>query len=364
MKMKAAVVVDYDSPLVVEEVELQEEPKAGEALIKISAVSICHTDLGILQRLYPTPLPVIPGHEGAGIVQAVGPGVTKVKEGDAVVISSVVPCGHCYFCVHGMPFACANALGAFGGTMPDGTKRISKDGQEIAHFFFQSSFAEYAVVPESALIKIPEGVPVEKMAPLGCGVQTGSGAVLNAAKVSAGSSVAVVGCGGVGLSAIMAANAVSAMPIIAVDVVPERLEFAKELGATHAINAAQTNPVDEIMKLTGMGVDYGFEAIGRPDTIRTMVNAVRPRGLAVVIGAPAFNAEVTLDFMSIFMKEIKGTLEGDSISEYFIPTLIRLWQQGRFPFDKLSPKTYTLDQINEAIKDMESGKVVKPLIKF
>jgi aryl-alcohol dehydrogenase len=248
--------------------------------------------------------------------------------------------------------------------MPDGTKRFRRDAEEISHFFCQSSFAEYTLVPERTAVSVPKDIPLEKLGPLGCGVQTGAGAVLNTAQVHPGQSVAVFGCGGVGLSAVMAARLAKAFPTIAVDVVDERLELARELGATETIHAGKTNVVEEIQKLTRGGVDYAFECIGKAETIRQTVDCTRVGGTAVITGGVAVGSEVKLDGLGLLLKNIRANIEGSSIPDLFIPLLIDLWRRGDFPFDRLFSHTYGLHEINQAVAHMERGEVIKPIIRY
>jgi aryl-alcohol dehydrogenase len=249
-----------NEPLVIEEVDTG-EPKRGGVLVQMVASGVCHTDVNVTRGGLAIPFPAILGHEGAGVVRALGPGASKLGVGDHVVVSAVPHCGHCRTCLQGRPFFCQHfrAL-AFGGAMPDGTKRFRRDSGEISHFFCQSSFAEYTIVSERAAVSVSRHFPLEKLAPLGCGVETGAGAVLNTAGVRPGESVVVLGCGGVGLSAVMAARLARAFPIIAVDVSEGRLALACDLGASATIHAGKTDVVREIPDITHGGTDYSFES--------------------------------------------------------------------------------------------------------
>jgi aryl-alcohol dehydrogenase len=341
------------------------EPKLGEVLVRMTASGVCQTDLGVIHGKLPLPLPAVLGHEGAGVVEKVGPGVGKLQVGDHVVIDAVTHCGRCRLCLTGKPFLCPDMTNGFlGGMMPDGTKRFRRGDQELSHFFWQSSFSELGIVPERIAIKVPNDLPLEKLAPLGCGVQTGSGAVLNTAKIKAGDTVAVFGCGGVGLSAVMAARLARALRIIAVDFFEHRLKLARELGATDTVAAKGTNAVEQIQKLTGGGVDFAFECIGKPETVRQTVDCVRPGGTAVISGVIAPGAEVHLDGLGLLGKTVIGNVEGSTVPEEYIPKLVEFWRQGEFPFDKMTTKTYALNDINQAIADMERGDVIKPVIRY
>ncbi len=291
--------------------------------------------------------------------------VGEPKYGEHVLVAAVTHCGHCRLCRRGEPYNCPDmAVGFLGGMMPDGTKRFRRNGEEVSHFFWQSSFAEHSLVPERILVKVADDLPLEKLAPLGCGIQTGSGAVLNTAGVKPGDTVAVIGCGGVGLSAVMAARLARALQIIAVDYFDHRLQLAKELGATDVVRARDTDAVEAIRKLTGGGVDFAFECIGKPETARQTVDAARPGGTAVISGVIAPGAEVKLDGLGILGKTIIGNVEGSSVPEDYLPKLVEFWRRGEFPFDKLTPRTYALNEINQAVADMEKGDVIKPIVRY
>jgi aryl-alcohol dehydrogenase len=333
-------------------------------LVKMVSASICHTDIGGIQGHFTSlGLPVVLGHEGAGIVMEVGDRVSKVKPGDHVVISVVVHCGRCGNCRERRYYGCErfNEI-AFGGGMPDGGSRLSRNGNRVSHFFAQSSFANYSVVPETIVVPISTNVQLEKMSPLSCGVQTGCGAVMNGG-VTPGSSIAIFGCGGVGLSAVMAARVIGASEIFAVDVSKERLSLAESLGATQTINGGEVDPSNEIKDATsGEGVDFSLECVGRQQTIDLAIKSAREFGTIILVGVPPPGTK--LDFHSIFHRNVRGCIAGYANSDTFIPYLLKLHEQGRLPFDQLSPKSYSFDQINVAIKDMQDGTIVKPLLKF
>lgn len=364
MHTRAAILSTVNEPLAIDEVEIG-EPQFGEVLVQMVASGVCHTDVSAMHGLLSVPLPAILGHEGAGIVRAVGPGVTKLHAGDHVVVAAVTHCGECRACLGGRPFVCQHLLAlAFCGAMPDGTKRFRRGAAPLSHFFCQSSFAEHTLVPARNAVRVPKDTPLEQLGPLGCGVETGAGAVLNTAHVRPGDSVAIVGCGGVGLSAVMAAWLAQACPIIAVDTREPRLHLARELGATETIQAGPTNIVDAIRQRTQGGVDYAFECVGRADTIRQSVDCTRVGGAAVITGAVAPGAEVHLDGIGLLLKDIRGNHQGSSIPELFIPQLIDLWRRGVFPFDRLLSRTYRLADVNQAVADMERGEVIKPVIRY
>jgi aryl-alcohol dehydrogenase len=364
MRTRAAILTQPNTPLTIADVEIG-EPKQGEVLVRMVGSGVCNTDLAVIHGKLPLPLPAILGHEGSAIVESVGPGVVNLQVGDHIVIGAVTHCGHCCLCLTGKPFLCPDMTNGFlGGVMPDGSKRFRRGNEEVAHFFWQSSFAEHSVIPERIAVKVAADLPLEKLGPLACGISTGSGAVLNTSGIRPGATVAVIGCGGVGLSALMAARLARATRIIAVDFFDNRLKMAKELGATDTINGRDTNAVSEIRKLTGGGVDYAFECIGKPETVRQTVDCVRGGGTAVISGVLAPGAEVALDGLGLLGKTIIGNVEGSSVPRDYIPRLVEFWRRGDFPFDKLTTRTYALKDINQAIADMERGEVIKPIVRY
>ncbi len=361
MKITAAVVREKGKPFQFEEVELK-PPAEGEVLVKIAASGVCHTDEVAQHQMIPVPLPAVLGHEGCGIVEEVGGGVTGFQKGDHVVFSFGY-CGHCKSCMDGRPYACENFNAInFGGVMSDGTRRLSKDGEEISSFFGQSSFATYSVVHKNSIIKVDNDIDLDILGPLGCGIQTGAGAVLNRLKPAAGSSLAVFGCGTVGMSAIMAANLCPCKYIIAVGGNEESLALARELGATHTINRKQCDDIPaEIKRITGGGADYAIDTSGVPDFVKKALASLR--FLAVVLGV---TGDLTINVQEELMGEAKslvGIVEGDSNPKIFIPQLIEYYKQGRFPFDKLI-KVFEFGEINEAFELSHSGKAIKALLKM
>jgi len=369
MKTRAAILEQLNTPLVVEEVEL-DEPKDKEVLVRLVATGVCHTDLHCIKGDLATPPPVVLGHEGAGVVEKVGKNVTEVQPGDRVVVTVAPHCGKCPACMMGVPTSCETdpQTAMLMGTMADGTKRLRrKSGDELSHFMAQSSFAEYAVVEESAAVKVREDAPLDVVCLLGCGASTGIGAVINKARVKAGSSVAVFGCGGVGLTAIMAAKLVGAHPIIAVDMLDSRLGVAREFGATNLVNASQEDPVVKIAAECGGGVDYSFEAIGKPEVMTQAFHAVYPRpgGMAVILGLAPIGSTFPIEAWR-FMREvtITGCTVGSIRPRIDIPRYIDLFMAGKLPLDKLVSARYSLDQINDAVRDTLDGKVVRAVIAF
>ncbi len=363
MLTKAAVTFGKGEPFQITDITI-DDPQPGEVLVRLVGTGICHTDYFALTQGYPVPLPAVLGHEGSGVVEKVGLGVTNIQPGDHVVLS-YSSCGVCPNCLNGKAYACEIFYDLnFAGKMADGTCRLHKDHQHLSNFFGQSSFAHYSVASVRNVVKVPKDVPLEMLGPLGCGIQTGSGAVLNKLKPAPGSSIVIFGIGAVGLSAIMAANVAHCGVIIAVDIVDERLELAKELGATHTINAKGKNVVETIMGITGKGVNHAVEASGRPENTRHAVDSLAVLGTAVQVGGSALGTEVTLDMNTIlFERNLNGFLMGESVPQLYIPMLIELYKQGKFPFDKLI-KYYTFEEINQAFEDSKKGTTIKPVIKL
>ncbi|WP_153546423.1 NAD(P)-dependent alcohol dehydrogenase [Streptomyces sp. RB17] len=362
----AAVVESAGAPFTLCDVEL-DAPGPGEALVRLVATGLCHTDLAVASGALPFPLPGVLGHEGAGVVEAVGPDVTGVEPGDHVVLS-FTSCGDCCNCRDGHPAYCATwlPLNLIGGRRADGTSTISRDGSPLGgHFFGQSSFAECALVDRRSLVKVDPDVPLERIAPLGCGVQTGVGAVWKVLKPRAGSTLVVLGAGAVGLSAVMAAALTPAARIIAVDRFAERLTIAEELGATHTVNAAESDLGDTLAALTGgLGADGIVETTGNVAVLRQGADALAARGTLVVVGAPPFGTEVALDVNGLLPgKRIVGLTLGDSETQTFIPALVQLVKEGRLPLHRLI-STYPFTGIDQAVRDMNAGKTIKPVLTF
>jgi aryl-alcohol dehydrogenase len=365
MKVTAAVVNEKSAPFRVEELDL-EEPRRDEVLVRVVATGVCHTDLVVRDQYYPTPLPAVLGHEGAGVVERVGEGVSKVRPGDHVVLT-YNSCAVCANCRQGQPTYCLDLFGYnFGGTRPDESTALRRDGESVhSHFFGQSSFADYALATERNVVKVRDDVPLEILGPLGCGIQTGAGGVLNALRPVAGTSIAVFGVGSVGMSAVMAARVAGCAQIIAVDVKPNRLELAEELGATHTVNAAEVeNVVEEIQALSGGGTNYSLETSAIPEVFRQAVDSLTLTGVCGLIGAAPLGTEVSLDMNNIlFGRTVRGIVEGDSVPDIFIPRLVELYAQGRFPFDRLI-EFYSLEEINAAAEASEEGSVLKPVLRM
>lgn len=367
-RIRAAVVYQKGGPFQIEDLRL-EAPRTDEVLVRIVATGMCHTDMVARDQLYDVPLPVVLGHEGSGIVEQIGDGVRKVAVGNHVVLTYMW-CGHCKPCLRGDLTYCEHFYALnFGGVREDGSTStcLANDTRRPIHdhFFGQSSFGTFALVHERNVIKVPETAPLELLGPLGCGIQTGAGAVINTLKVSPGSSFVAFGGGAVGLSAVMAAHAAGATTIISVDVVPSRLALAMELGATHTINSREMDPVEAVHKIINGGADFTLESSGRPAVLRQAIDALAIRGTCGIVGAPALGTEASFDVNGVMTtgKRIIGIVEGDSKPDIFIPALVELYQQGKFPFDRLV-KFYSLDQINQAAEDSEKGITIKPIIRL
>jgi len=364
MEITAAVVREARQPFAIEQARIV-EPLGDEVLVRIVGVGLCHTDLIARDQTLPYPLPAVLGHEGSGIVERIGPQVSKVAPGDHVVLT-FASCGDCPTCRYGRPAYCNDfAMRNFAGLRAAGGSALcSHDGSALCGGFFgQSSFASYAMASQCNVVKIPSDVPLDIMGPLGCGIQTGAGAVLNALRPAPGSSIAIFGAGPVGMAALLAARVAQCSPIIVVDLKPSRLDLALELGATHAVNAATSDPVAAIMALTGgRGAAFSIECTGAPAVVRQAVDSIRVTGTCGLVGTAPFGAETALDINSLVLgRTIRGIVEGDSLPDAFIPQLVELWREGRFPFDRLI-RFYRLEEINRAVEDVKRGDVLKPVL--
>ncbi|HET7580040.1 MAG TPA: Zn-dependent alcohol dehydrogenase [Bacillales bacterium] len=365
--MRAAVLHNYGERLKVEEVEL-ESPKIGEVRVQIKAAGICHSDLHVMNADLPLPLPMVLGHEGAGVVDAVGEGVTRVKPGDHVVLNWVPECGECFYCRSGRPDMCEEALKlSASGTMADGTTRFQVDGKRVHQFNQTGTFAEYTVVPESGAVPVREDVPFELACLVGCGVMTGVGAVTNTAKVKPGSTVAVIGTGGVGLNVIQGAALSGAKQIISVDLLDEKLEMTRTFGATDTVNAGNQDVIQAVLDLTGgLGVDYAFEVIGRPQTMAQAYNITNKTGTAVIVGIAPPHESVSVNAFSLPSqgKTLTGSWYGQANASIDIPRLIDLYAAEKIKLDPLISKFYALDQINEGFEELKTGKNARGVIRF
>ncbi|MDF7638240.1 NAD(P)-dependent alcohol dehydrogenase [Lactobacillus sp. ESL0791] len=362
MKIKAAVLNGAHQKLQVTDVEL-DAPKENEVLVKIIASGICHSDTGPINNDRPGLYPTILGHEGAGIIEKVGPNVNDFSIGDHVVVS-FASCGKCKFCRAGLPGACLRWGQLNSGPMYDGTYRLhTEDGQNIAATFGQSSLATYSVTNVRNLVKVDPKLDLRYLGPLGCGFMTGAGTVLHSLKPEIDDTIAVFGVGGVGLTALMAARLLHCRHIIAVDIHQSRLKIAQELGATEVIDSSTDDVAARIKEITnGMGLNYAIDTSGVAKIITIAMRSLAIKGTLVTLAAAQENIAVNpaLDLMA-FSHTLQGVIEGDSVPQIFIPQMIQLFVQNDFPIDKLC-KFYTLDQVNEAFADSASGKTIKPII--
>jgi Zn-dependent alcohol dehydrogenase len=359
--MKAAVCYEYGKPLVVEEVNL-DPPRKGELKVRLAATAICHTDIHLIRGEFPMKLPVVAGHESAGYVEEVGEGVTRVKPGDAVVISLLSSCGKCYHCNIGLPHLCDDISGF--------TKKSplhNKKGQELAQGLGVAGFAEYAVVNESQVVAISKEIPLASAALLGCGAITGFGAVVNRARVKPLSSVVVIGVGGVGINAVQGAAFSGAFPLIAVDVSDTKLQDAKKFGATHLVNAKKEDPVKAVQQLTnGRGAEYVFVAVGNVAAVQQGVAMSSKRGMIVAIGLPPAQQalDISLPGFIATEKTLTGAYMGSTKLTTDIPKLIAAYSAGVLKLDEQITGRYQLHQINEAIESVERGEAIRNVIVF
>jgi aryl-alcohol dehydrogenase len=357
----AAVLRSADSAYAVENVTL-DEPREGELRVRIVGTGLCHSDLMGRSEPYAPLLPMVLGHEGSGVVETVGPGVEDIRPGDHVVLT-FDSCGHCTNCHRGRPSYCETFIPRnLTGNRLDGSTPM-RDGQGTnvaARWFCQSSLATHALASARNAVVVDSALSLEKLGPLGCGIQTGAGAVLHALQVPAGSSIVILGVGSVGLSAVMAAKVAGAAKIIAVDLISGRLALARELGATHTLRGDVVDLAEQIQEVSGGGVQYGLDTTGLPAVISAGIAALRTTGTMGLAGLQ--KGVLELDYLALGTgKNLMGIVGGSAVPQVFIPQLISLWQQGRFPFDRLIT-TYALSQINEAEKAMLSGEVIKPVL--
>ncbi|MGZ7080128.1 MAG: Zn-dependent alcohol dehydrogenase [Thermoanaerobaculia bacterium] len=365
MRSNAAICYQNDEPLRVEEITL-DEPQANEVLVRMAATGVCHSDLSVITKVMPARLPCVLGHEGAGTVERVGAGVKGLAEGDPVLLSWVTPCGECFYCRIAKPQLCdVGAQINATHRQPDGSTRVHRDGAELQAFCGLGALSQFVVAPRNACVKLPAGVPLDKAALVGCAVTTGVGAVFNTAAVEAGSSVAVFGAGGVGLNVIQGASIAGAKRIIAVDMIPRKLEMAASFGAMHVIDGSSCDPVAAIRDLTeGRGVDYAFEAVGRKESIEQAYAATRKGGTCVVIGIGSRKEFVSLNvfFIPIMEKRLLGSWYGSADVHRDVPRILSLYREGKLKLDELLTTTYALADVNQAFADMTAGVNARGLV--
>lgn len=362
--MKAAVLNAIPGQLDIEEISI-DSPGPREVLIETKAAGLCHSDLHFMEGKYPHPCPVVLGHESAGVVAEVGSDVHYVKPGDHVITCLSAFCGHCEQCISGHLSLCENK-----GTElvrgSDKPPRLSRDGEPVNHFLHLSSFAEQMLVHEHALVKINEDMPMDKAALIGCGVTTGLGAVFRTAKVEPGSTVAVIGCGGIGLAAIQGARIAGANKIVAVDMVPSKLELAQTLGATHVINSSDGDPVEQLREMTdGQGVHNSFEAVGLKETAELSFKMLRNGGQATVIGMIPVGTQVEVHGVELlYEKKLAGSNMGSNQFRTDMPRFVEMYLDGRLKLDEMVSKHITLDAINDGFDEMKTGAIARNVITF
>jgi alcohol dehydrogenase len=368
--MQAASPYASSKPLTVESLEL-DAPGPGEVLVRIKAAGLCHSDLSVMNGTRPRPMPMALGHEAAGVVEEVGPvdggaGRSDLAPGDHVVFVFVPSCGHCEPCAGGRPALCEPGAAANGaGTLLSGARRLHReDGTPVHHHLGVSAFAEYATVSRRSLVKVDQELPLEEAALFGCAVLTGVGAVFNTARMPAGSSVSVSGLGGVGLASLLGAVAAGARQVVAVDLSDEKLEFARDLGATHTFNATDPDLVNEVKAVTGGGVEYAFELAGSTRALDSAYQITRRGGTTVTAGLPAPTATLPLAPVTLVAEErtLKGSYIGTAVPSRDIPRYIELYRRGRLPVDKLMSGTLELNEINEGFDRLHEGAAIRQVV--
>jgi NDMA-dependent alcohol dehydrogenase len=366
MKTKAAVLYEVGAPLVVEELEL-EGPRANEVLIKYTASGICHSDYSFRHGVIGTALPSVLGHEGAGIIEEVGPGVTHLKPGDHVIAALTPACGKCTFCQEGKPFLCKEMTEViWQGSLLDGSTRLKNGkGEAVRQLVSVGTFSERAVIPAGMAVKVDPNAPLDTVCLIGCGVTTGVGAALNTVAIKPGDSCAVIGCGGVGLSIIQGARIAGATTIIAIDPVPQKRELAMQLGATHAIDPKAGNPVKEVRALTRGGVHFAFEALGLKETIEQAWSMARATGTAVIVGVPSMDTQLELPVLGFFgEKHFKGSAYGTSVPSRDIPKFVDLFMKGDLKLDAMITNRIRLEDVNDAFDAMGRGEGARSVIMY
>jgi Zn-dependent alcohol dehydrogenase len=363
--MRAAVYEGEGRPITVGEVELG-APGPGEVVVRVAACGVCHSDLSAVDGTFPVPTPIVLGHEAAGVVEAVGTGVTTVAEGDHVVLTPSAPCGRCYGCVRGEPGVCVNAQAITTFALPDGTTRLSRGDETVHRGLGVAAFAEQVLTLEHGVVPVSAEIPLDVACLIGCAVQTGVGAVLNTARVEEGATVLVVGLGGVGMSVVQGARLAAAARIVAVDPVAERRELAVRLGATDVVDPTDVDPVAACQELTaGIGVDYAFEVVGRSSLVTSCIDATRAGGTTVMVGAGGLDDPLTLDLPVLFAateKRLVGCFLGSCLAGRDIPRYLALWQAGRLDLDTMVTARRPLDEIATAFDDLATGRGLRTVL--
>jgi len=366
MKFRAAVLNEVGAALTIDTLAMA-PLQANDVLVRVRASGLCHTDLEVIQGTLAYPMPIVLGHEGAGVVEAVGSAVSRVKKGDHVICSWNPHCGHCFYCERGVPILCEPyKRNEPRGRLLDGSSRLSRDGAPVNHFFTTSTHAELTVVPESGAIAVSKEIPFDRACIIGCGVMTGVGAAVRKARVEPGASVVVIGCGAVGLNVLQGARLAGAATIIAVDVGAARLARARQFGAMHAIDANGDDVLDRVRALTGgRGADHVFEAAGHEAAFRLSVEAVRPAGQVVWLGKINVNAQVGFRWGSLMgEKRIVRSSYGDAVPQRDFPWLVEQYLEGRLMLDELITRRIALDEINDGFADLANGVGTRTVIQF
>ncbi|MBA3302877.1 MAG: Zn-dependent alcohol dehydrogenase [Acidimicrobiia bacterium] len=366
---RAAVLSAIGQPLEIRDDIEVESPHAGEIRIRLGASGVCHSDLSMQNGTMFPNTPIVLGHEGAGVIEEVGEGVIDLAVGDHVVVSWVPQCGECFFCRRDEGYLCENSSAALAsGGLLDGTPRLRSQGQPLFQMAASGTFCEEAIIPAIGAVKVPDDLPLDRAALIGCGVLTGVGAAMNTADIHPGDTVAVVGCGGVGLNVIQGARIKGAGEIIAIDMNAAKLQMAKEFGATATIDAGQGDPVSQVMTMTGeRGADVAFEVIGLQATIDQTITMTRRGGQAILVGVPKMDAVVQLPaFLGVVLqaKTVKGCWYGSSNVHTDVPKLVELYQSGELKLDELISRTITLDEVNDAFQAMGTGEVARSVISY
>jgi Zn-dependent alcohol dehydrogenase len=363
--MRAALLEEPGRPLVVRhDVEI-DAPRANQVRVRVRHCGVCHSDLSVVDGVFPSPLPVVLGHEAAGVVDAVGPDVDGLAPGDPVVLTPVPPCGACYWCVRGEPGVCVNVANLQTSTHRDGTTGLHRGDVTVYRGVGLGAFAEYVLVPSTGAVRVPAGVPLEVACVIGCAVQTGVGAVLNTAEVEEGATVLVMGLGGIGLSIVQGARLAGAARVIAVDPVPARREAARRLGATDLLDPAEGDVPSRVHELTAVGADYAFDAVGRGRIVEDGLRATRNGGTTVAVGAAPMDDAITIPMPAVFTiseKKLIGCTLGSCHALREIPRLVALWQAGRLDLEALITARRPLAEINEAMADLRAGRGIRTVL--
>lgn len=363
--MRAALLTSLDHPIEVTDVDIA-GPRAGEVLVRVSHCGLCHSDLSVIDGSFPSPLPVVLGHEAAGVIEEVGQGVTAVAPGDHVILTPVPSCGHCYFCVRNQPTLCAvHGTALYTSTMADGTTPLSRGGETVYRGLAAAAFAEYAVMPEIGVVKVDPDIPLETACVLGCAVQTGVGAVLNTAGVEEGATVLVLGAGGIGISVVQGAVLAGAALIVVADPVAARRDAALGFGATHAVDPSTEDVVARCFELTGVGMDYCFEAAGMAVLIEQGLACSRPGGTTVCVGAPPVDQGISIPGVVGFgatEKRLVGCLLGSSNAQRDVPRLLSLWRAGRLDLDSMITRRLPLEQVGDAVDLLQRREGIRTVL--